>query len=430
MSSAFAIDGLGGKRTLSGTIAVCGAKNAALKMLAASLLFTDPVELQNVPDIEDIRRMKDLLTSAGGEVIEGKSGTLTIHYPGEVSTHLDEHISKRLRASIVLTGPMLSRFGQVTFPHPGGCVIGARPIDLFIDGFTRMGATVRETGKDYVITAPKGGLKGAEIFFRNQSVTGTENFLLAGVLARGKTVLQNAALEPEIVALAEYLISCGAHITGAGTPTIVIQGGELLRANGRAGVIPPDRIEAGSFLVMGALAAKELTITDCDPSHLTAPIELLRSAGVSISTSENSITISEPKSSQEFRAVSLKTHEYPGFPTDLQAPMVIFLTQSVGESLVFETIFEGRLSYTEQLVRMGANITAMDPHRVLVKGPSVLHGKNLESPDLRAGLAFVIAATIAEGPSLIHNVYNIDRGYERIEERLQAIGVPVKRVEV
>jgi UDP-N-acetylglucosamine 1-carboxyvinyltransferase len=431
MSAYFTIKGSAGKRTLEGEIAVVGAKNAALKAIAAAVLFKTPLTLTNVPHIEDVSRMLDIICEMGGTTAFADHH-VTVDTRKLNSTTITPEIAKRLRASIVLTGPILARFGRVEFPHPGGCVIGERPIDLFIEGFTKMGATVKHVGKFYDIHAPKGGLSGGEIFFRVASVTGTETFMMAAVLANGTTTIKNAAMEPEIVWLAELLNAGGASISGAGTPVITIKGNGkgkvLLMQKGNAFQVIPDRIEAGSFLILGALAAKKLTIKNVVPLHLESLIELLEYTGTNVTYGKDWITIVSPLKPKKLRAVSIRTHEYPGFPTDLQAPMMIYLTQALGESLVFETIFEGRLNYTESLNRMGANITMMDPHRVLVRGATKLSGRRLESPDLRAGLAFVIAAAIAEGKSAIHNVYNIDRGYERIEERLRGIGMYIERV--
>jgi len=434
-SDKFLIKGLGGRKTLSGKIRVNGAKNAALKLMAASILFGDKVILKNVPEIEDVHRMRDLLSASGANAFEVKSGEYEIDTKSARSDgELDHEISKRLRASIVMTGPVLARFGKVSFPHPGGCVIGARPIDLFIDGFKKMGATIRVSksgNKDwYRINARSGKLKGAKIFFRQQSVTATETFMMAAVLAKGKTILKNAALEPEIKHLADFLSMGGAKIKGVGTTTIEIEGVRILRARGKSFSVMPDRIETGSFLILGALTARDLEITNCEPEHVGALIELLKSSGVKIYIKKNSILLigNSKIKNKNLNGVGVKTHEYPGLATDLQAPMVVYLTQVKGESLVFETIFEGRLNFVEGLSRMGANIDVWDPHRVMVKGPTELHGRVLESPDLRAGLAFVIAAIVAKGESVVHNVYNIDRGYEKVEERFRKIGVDISRV--
>ncbi len=424
MSNTLVIKGFAGERKIHGTVRVGGAKNAALKAIAATVLFRDTVTLTNIPEINDVEKMFELLKDMGAEVNSIKRNTYTVSIAKGFSTDLSPGIAKHMRASVVVTGPVLARFGKVSFPHPGGCVIGARPLDLFVDGFEKMGAEVTVKDGMYVVEA-KDGLRGTEFFLKNQSVTVTETFMMAGVLARGTTVIKNAAMEPEITDLAEFLNKCGANISGAGTPTVTIKGGKLLSGKEHAYKTMPDRIEAGSFLVLGALAARELHITDCNPMHLESPIEILRNAGVDIETKKTEIIVRAPS---HLKSVDIKTHEYPGFPTDLQAPMTVLLTQAEGESRVFETIFEGRLNYTEALTTMGASITMMDPHRVIVRGKSELHGRKLMSPDLRAGLAFVIAAIVAKGESVIHNVdTTIDRGYEDIDARLRAIGVDIER---
>jgi len=405
--SRFIVEGQGGRRTLRGTIAVKGAKNAALKALAASVLFDDSIVLQNLPDIEDVKRMQELL--AGGLPV------------------LKKDIAERLRASIVLTGPVLARYGTVTFPFPGGCVLGERPIDLFLEGFRKLGATVDENGDLFVIT---GKLKGARIFFPSVSVTATETLLLAATIAEGETVLENAAMEPEIGALIRYLNKCGAHIQGADTPTLTIQGtgGKLLHSGGVPYVTPPDRIETGSFLILAALCGEEVKITNCEPRHVDALLVLLRRAGVNLEVGKDFITVKQGPFL--LKSVSVRTHEYPGFPTDLQAPMAVFLSQCEGEATILETIFDGRFRYTDDLIRMGADITVMNPHKIWIKGPRALSRKELESPDLRGGLAYIIAAAVAEGTSTIDNAYLIDRGYEHIESRLQKLGLNIKREQV
>ncbi len=425
MDEKFLIKGFSGKKKLSGVIEVNGAKNAALKAMAASTIFKDGLVVKNAPEIEDMARIADLLSGIGASV-EKSGDTYKIFTPSKIKTELPREISKRLRSSVVLTGPILSRFGEVSFSHPGGCVIGKRPIDIFIESFAAMGAKVSSSGGQYRIYAPGGKLKGAEIFLRNQSVTATETLMISAVLAEGETVIKNAAMEPEIKSLGDFLVSSGAKIEGHGSNIIRIRGGGLLLSRGRAYITPPDRIEAGSFLILGAILGKNLKIKNCDPSHLDSLMAHLRSAGVNLKINSDSIVVSAPE--RGLKSFDLKTHEYPGFPTDLQAPAVVLLTQAKGDSMVFETIFEGRLGYAEDLARMGANIKTMDPHRIIVKGPSKLYGRRMESPDLRAGLAFIIAAVVAKGESVIHNVYNIDRGYEKIEERLSKIGVDIKRV--
>lgn len=425
----FVIQGLGGAKTLGGSIAVAGAKNAILKSIASVFLFEDSVCIENVPNISDVSCMTDIVSDMGCSVEKGDH-TLTITPGAELASVLPEEKARQFRASIVLTGPVLARTGEVSFPYPGGDKIGLRPIDLFLEGFTKMGADVSEENETIFIQAPKGGLQGTHFFFRRQSVTGTEALMMAGVLARGKTILENSAMEPEIKDLAEFLNACGANIRGAGTHTIVIEGGALLRAQGKSCITPPDRIEAGSFLILGALTARDMHITQCRPNECKAVVEALGYAGVPIEQTDTSIHIvGNTMLNNFFSAPSVVTHEYPGFPTDLQAPMTVFLTQTTGESVLFETIWEDRFRYIDALRLMGADITQMDQHRVLIHGASTLRGQPLASPDIRAGLAYIIAALVADGESVITGVHHIDRGYEHIAQRLQAIGAPIERVE-
>ncbi|MFH1170827.1 MAG: UDP-N-acetylglucosamine 1-carboxyvinyltransferase [Candidatus Vogelbacteria bacterium] len=419
------VEGWDGVRKLKGTIAVNGSKNDALQALAASLLFASPLTLTNVPEIEDIERLSTLLIGLGFSITKDKK-TLTLDASQLHSSTLDREIAKKMRASIILTGPLLARQGEVHFPHPGGCVIGERPIDLFLDGFARMGAKISNRQGMYHLTTADGHLHSAEIFFRQQAVTATETFMFAGVLARGRTVLKNCALEPEITSLGNRLVYHGAKISGLGTTTLVIEGGSLLTAKNPTYEIIPDRIEAGSFLILGALVARELTITHCEPTHLESLITHLRKAGAKIEIAESQVTISATPR-QSYRAVNIITHEYPGFPTDLQALMSVFLTQAKGESRLFETIFEGRLGHLETLARMGANINIHNQHQATIVGPTPLVGRTVISPDLRAGLAYLLAGLIAKGQTVIHNVHYIDRGYERIDERLRALGLDIKR---
>lgn len=420
----FRIEGLAGAKTLTGEIPVKGAKNDVLKIIAASFLFTDEVVIENAPDIADVRSLLELTKSLGAEVAH-EGDTIRITPPATGDGVLDRTLAKRLRSSVVLTGPVLARYGQVSFPYPGGCVIGTRPIDLFVRAFTKMGATYTEEDETFHLSAKK--LTGADIFLDVPSVGVTETLMMAGTLAKGTTVIRNAAMEPEIQNLAHYLVSCGAVISGIGTPTLTIEGGEPLQSTGSYTVIP-DRIETGSFLILAALAGKDVTVTKCNPLHVRSLLNLLETAGVSFKTTDTTIQVTD--SGKPYKAVNVKTHEYPGFATDLQAPMTVFLTQAEGESLVFETMFEGRLNYTEDLVHMGADITMFDPHRVMVRGPRALSGRELQGPDLRAGLAYVIAGIIAKKTSIIRNIGHIDRGYERIEERFRALGVSISRESV
>ncbi|MDO8496641.1 MAG: UDP-N-acetylglucosamine 1-carboxyvinyltransferase [bacterium] len=410
----------GGKK-LSGTIEVRGAKNAALKLFAASLLTKKPVKLTNVPEVEDVSRMSELLRNLGAKVDHVRNGEYRIVADNINSTSINPEIAKKLRASIVLAGPLLARMGKVVFPHPGGCIIGERPIDVFIDGFKAMGAKLSSNDGIYEISAKK--LKGDRFVFHNVSVTGTETMMMTAVLAKGTTILKNCACEPEIESLADFLNLCGAKIKGAGAHTIIVSGVSSL-TGGTCRVIP-DRIEAGSFALLAAASGSSIKIKNCDPSHLDSLLNFLKKAGVNLKTSSSGIEVNP---SDKIRAFGIKTREYPGFPTDLQAPLCVLLTQSEGQALVHETIYEGRLAWTEELKRMGADILNLDPHRVEIRGPTKLRGREIESPDLRAGMAYVVAALCAEGESIINNVYQIDRGYEKIEERLQKIGADIKRI--
>lgn len=402
-----------GGNILEGEIEVSGSKNAALVAMPASLLFKGKIDFLNLPEIEDIKRMRELLSG-----IEAK---------GEI----DLDIAKRFRASILTVGPALARFGKAVFPHPGGCVIGARPIDVFLEGWENMGAEIEAAGQTahgtevYNIKAPH-GLRGCDHTLRVPSVTGTAGLIMTAVLARGTTVLRNAAMEPEIAYLEEFLNRNGAKITGAGTHTVIVEGreGELLIPK-EPFIDPPDRIEAGSFAILGALAAKKLKIKNCNTHEISSLLSVLQNAGAYLETGTNYIVVGK---SEHLNAVDVKTQVYPGFATDLQAPFMVLLTQAEGQGLIHETIFEGRLNHIEDLNRMGAKIALCDPHRAIVSGPSKLRGKVLESPDLRAGLAYVMAALVAEGESQIGNIYQIDRGYERIDTRLRSLGADIERI--
>jgi len=415
-----------GKKILEGEVSISGAKNSALKIFSASFLFQGPIKVKNVPQIEDIFRMKELLASAGVRISNSGKGEFSIESPENAETDLDAGITKSLRASIVLLGPMLARYGKVSMPHPGGCVIGKRPINFFIDGLRALGAKIYEKNDRYHFEIKK--IKSVDFAFPAPSVTATETLMMASVLADGIVVLRNCACEPEIESLASFLNDSGAKIKGAGTHTITIEGlgrkGRLLSKN--PFLVIPDRIEAGSLLILGALLAKNLKIKNCEPLHLLSLIAHLEKAGVKIKKGADWISVSRPK---KLDSVDIKTSEYPGFATDLQAPFTVFLTQAEGKSQIHETIFEGRLEYTSELIRMGANITPCDPHRAIILGPTQLSGREVESPDLRAGLAFVIAGLVAKGRTVVHNVYNIDRGYEAIEQKLISIGANIERVQ-
>lgn len=410
-----------GSKPLRGEIRVNGAKNAALKLLAASLLADEEWTISNVPQIEDIFRLLELLKSVGADVQSNRKGVYRIEAKKVNADGLDLDVAKKLKGSILMSGPLLARCGRAIFSQPGGCVIGQRPRDIFLDGFKAFGVKIKESPKGYSLSANQ--LKGTRFVFPVVSVTATETMILAAVLAKGKTFLKNAACEPEVVALADFLNKCGAKVEGAGTSLIKIEGVNSLKS-GKARVIP-DRIEAGSFALLGVASNSPIKITNLVPEHLDVLWFLLRKAGANLGIGKNSVVV---KPGKELKSVNLKTHEYPGFATDLQAPFTVLMTQAKGISLIHETIFEGRLFYTDILNQMGAKIIMCDPHRVIVQGPTKLYGRSLLSPDLRAGIALVIAALIAKGESVIENIYQIDRGYEKIEERLQKLGANIKRI--
>lgn len=412
---------INGKKLLKGEIDISGAKNSALKLIPAALLTSHECRFDNVPEIKDVQLLLELMEGIGVNVKRIKKGSYIIKCDNIKKSDLDRALVAKLRASIMLIAPMLVRLGEVKFPHPGGCIIGKRPIDMYIEGYKCMGAQVKDNENYYHIKAKK--LSGCRYVFPWVSHTVTESMILSAVLADGETCLVNSACEPEVIALCKFLKDCGADISGEGTHNIIIKGVKKL-SGARASIIP-DRIETGTFAILGALIGNGLKINNCEPGHLDVFWRMLDRAGVKFDRGKNFMYIYPIKN---LKAVEARTHEYPGFATDLQAPFTILMTQAKGLSLIHETIYEGRLFYTDTLNKMGANIIMCDPHRVVVNGPTELYGTRVESPDLRAGIALVIAALIADGKSEIENIYQIDRGYENIEGRLRKIGADIKRI--
>ncbi len=411
-----------GGAKLKGEIAVKGAKNAALKVLAATILTNGENKISNVPEINDIEKLLKIIEDLGAKISKKTNAHIIISTDSIKKTEINEELGKSLRASIILAGPMLARFGEISIPHPGGCLIGKRPIDVFINGFQALGATFKEKNGKYIFKTDQ--LKATEFMFPKISVTGTETMMMAATLASGTTILKNAAQEPEIPALAKYLNKCGAKIKGAGTSTIIIEGVKKLKANEIN--IMPDRIEAGTFVIMGLLTKSEIKITDCNPADLENFLQIVQRAGGKIKMGKNYI---KTLPTEKFNPVNIITHEYPGFPTDLQAPFTLLMTQANGLSLIHEPIFDGRLFFTDKLNQMGSNIIMCDPHRVIVNGPTVLLGKRVDSPDLRAGATLILAGLIARGNTTIDNVYQIERGYENIVERLKLLGAKIEIIE-
>lgn len=408
---------------LSGTIHTSGAKNAALPAMAAALLTEEPLVLENIPQVRDIETERRLLAAMGAEVELGYGRAhhrTTICCRNLSAPEASYELVKTMRASTLVLGPLVARMGRARVSLPGGCAIGARPIDLHIKGLQQLGATI--TQEHGYVEARCDRLKGAEIVFDKITVTGTEDIMMASTLAEGETVLENCAREPEVVDLADLLNKMGAHIEGAGTHMIRIQGVNRLR--GTRHRIISDRIEAGTFVVAGALCGGELTVNNCDPHQLTALIQKLREAGGEISTSGDSVRVTGGK---PLKGVDITTEEYPGFPTDMQAQYMALATQSDGVSVITENIFENRFMHALELVRMGANIK-IDGRRAVVRGKTPLSAAAVQASDLRASASLVIAALVADGETIIDRVYHIDRGYERIEEKLRGAGAMIRRI--
>ena len=408
-----------GGHALSGSIRISGAKNAALPVLAASLLTGDEVVLENLPPVRDVRTMARLLERIGADVAaEGSNYRIR---GGVKSPEAPYDLVKTMRASSLVLGPLIARAGEARVSLPGGCAIGARPINLHMTGLEKLGAVITQE-HGYIRASAPGGLKGASIRFDRITVTGTEDLLMAAVLAEGETVLENAAREPEVVDLANLLVKMGASIEGAGTPTIRVRG--VSQLGGARHRIIPDRIEAGTYLIAGALVGNPLTVEGLDAGHLEALLEGMRQAGVEFErSSPESITVNACRA---LRAVTMATSEHPGFATDMQAQFMALMTQAEGMSQITENIFENRFMHVPELSRMGADVR-LDGNRATVRGKTPLGGANVMASDLRASAGLVLAALAAQGETVIDRVYHIDRGYERLEEKLSAVGACIRR---
>jgi UDP-N-acetylglucosamine 1-carboxyvinyltransferase len=414
-----------GGRKLTGAVRISGAKNAALPAMAAALLTSEPVHLKNIPHVRDIITMAKLLAHMRCRVESPDIPPSAFTIQAKTVSHAEApyELVKTMRASVLTLGPLLARFGHARVSLPGGCAIGARPIDLHIQALEALGATI-SLDHGYV-QAKAERLRGARFRFPKITVTGTENILIAAALAEGETVLENAALEPEISDLAELLVKMGAKIEGAGTPTIRVEG--VTELHGAEHTIIPDRIEAGTFLVAGAMAGGEITLTHCAPQHLGALIAKLRECGVDIRCDASDNTILRVCASKKLLAADVTTEEYPGFATDMQAQFMALATQAEGVSHIRETIFENRMLHAVELMRMGANIH-IEGNSAVVTGPTPLTGAPVTASDLRASAGLVLAALVANNTTTIDRVYHIDRGYERIEEKLRALGASIERV--
>ena len=406
---------------LKGEVKASGAKNAALPILAASLLTADDLVLHNVPHLSDIRTMGKLLSGLG-MTVERPSDTETVRLNAKSLTTLTApyELVKTMRASIVTLGPMLARFGEARVSLPGGCAIGARPVDQHIMGLQTLGAEV-VSDHGYVV-AKANRLKGAHIVTDMVTVTGTENLLMAATLAEGTTVIENAAREPEVVDLANCLIAMGAKIRGAGTPVIEVEG--VSELHGATHSVLPDRIETGSFLVAALMTRGDVTVTHAAPHTLDIVLEKLREAGATVQTGDDWIRVSIDKRPQ---AVSVRTVPHPGFPTDMQAQFMALDTIAEGTGRITETIFENRFMHVPELQRLGANIT-VDGHTAVVTGVEALSGANVMATDLRASASLVIAGLVAKGETIVDRIYHLDRGYDHMEVKLAALGAQIERI--
>jgi UDP-N-acetylglucosamine 1-carboxyvinyltransferase len=412
---------ISGGQPLHGEIRASGSKNSALPALAAALLTAEPVTLGRIPRVRDIRTMQRLLVDIGAEVeVDGE--TVRLQTRRIACPEAPYELVKTMRASSLVLGPLVARGGRARVSLPGGCAIGARPINLHIFGLEQLGARIRQAHGYIEAEAPE-GLRGATVHFDRITVTGTEDLMMAAVLAEGETVLRNAAREPEVADLAALLMKMGAKIEGAGSSVIRIQGVRELGGAGHR--IIPDRIETGTFLVAGAITRGDLAVTDCHPEHVSALVSKLQQAGAEV-TQPDATTLRVRAG--RLRSVDMTTEEYPGFATDLQAQYMALMTQAEGIAIIVETIFENRFMHAQELARMGANIR-VDGKQAMVAGPRELTGAGVIASDLRASASLVLGALVAKGETVIDRVYHIDRGYEKIEEKLARAGARIERVE-
>lgn len=410
-----------GGRPLEGRVAISGAKNSALPCMAAALLTPETVTLHNLPYVRDIITMRRLLEDLGSHILMPELRTLKISAAKVEVLEAPYDLVKTMRASVLALGPLLARFGEARVSLPGGCAIGQRPIDLHLTGFEKLGATVAIEGGDVVARAKR--LQGRDVYFDKVTVTGTENLMMAASLADGITMLQNAACEPEIVDLAELLNKMGARIEGAGSTTIRIDG--VGKLDGAEHTIIPDRIETGTFVVAAAMTGGELDIVNCDPQHINAIVDKLGETGVRIER-PNAFSL-RVKAAEGIESSDVTTLPHPGFPTDMQAQYMALMALADGISVITETIFENRFMHASELLRMGARIR-LSGRQAVVEGNSGLMGARVQASDLRASASLVLAGLAARGETIVDRVYHIDRGYEKIEEKLRSVGADIERL--
>ncbi len=409
-----------GGKPLEGTVRISGAKNAALPDLCAALLTDQPVRLSNVPEVRDMRTLGRLLSDLGADVCFEVGGTVEIKASHLTSVEAPYELVKTMRASVLVLGPLLAREGRARVSLPGGCAIGARPINLHLQALEKMGARIM-VDHGYV-DAQGGRLRGTEISFDLITVTGTENLMMAACLAEGETVLRNAACEPEVVDLAELLMAMGGHIEGAGTATITVRG--VTSLHGARHAVVPDRIETGTYLAACAIAGGDIEIRNCHPPHLRAVIDKLRETGVRIEEGPDNLRVRAPRM---VKPANITTHPHPGFPTDMQAQYMTLMTQARGTCTITENIFENRFMHVAELQRMGANIH-LEGRTAIVTGPTPLSGAQVMATDLRASASLVLAGLGASGETVVDRVYHLDRGYYRIDEKLRGLGADIERV--
>ncbi len=417
--SKFVIEG--GKK-LRGKIKIRGMKNATTPIIAATLLTDEECVISNIPRISDVEKMIDILTSLGSKIAWIDEHQLKISNQNISLQTLNKEAVQSMRSSILLLGPLLARFGKVRLPEPGGCIIGKRPIDTHLYGLKHLGAKIKEGADFYQIEAKN--LKGNIIILPEFSVTATENLVMAAVLAQGQTTIKLAAAEPHVQDLCNFLNKMGAKINGIGTHTLVIDG--VKKLFGTQHTIIPDQIEVGTFAVAAAITHGEVEIENIIPEHLELILLKLKQIGVNFELGTNWLKVHP---SSNLRSFKLQTLPYPGFPTDLQAPFAVLATQASGTTLIQDPLFEGRMGYVSELIKMGANAIVADPHRVVINGPTPLYGTEIKSFDLRAGATLIIAGLVAKGQTIISQAEMVDRGYEKIEERLTKLGAKIKRVE-
>lgn len=409
----------GGHR-LRGDISVNGSKNAALPMLAATLLTEEKCTIQRVPMISDVKVMLDILRHLGA-IVEIDGHTVTVEVPKLVTTQIPDELASKLRASILLFGPLLARAGAITMRHPGGCVLGKRPVGTHFDGLQMLGAKLQQDDIRYYGKAAQ--LMGTRMFLDEVSVTATENIMMAAVLAHGTTVIEPAATEPHVVSLGKMLMGMGAKIEGLGTHTLVIHGVQKL--HGTTAAVNADEIETGTLAVAIGITHGKGTIHDIEPENLASIRHKLDQFGIITEIEGKKMHV---RARDTFRATRVQIDTWPRVPTDLQPQLTVLATQAEGTSLIHDWMYDRRLMYTDELAKTGANIMLCDPHRALVTGPTQLHAKTFVSPDLRAGMAFVLAGLIADGKTTIEQAHLIERGYENIDERLRQLGAKIERV--